>query len=157
MRRIAIIAIAAALFASTAAIALADDTDADPEASETSVFSEAQLWKAKLLADYVLGDTADPAAAEAITEVIKGLRTGEPAVGWGAMFKLLQLEKATGTSLADLLLAAEGQDGWAFGRAFRALTPDQRKNLDDTPKNFGQLKKQQTDPKVNQGKKPQDD
>jgi len=80
MRRIAIIAIAAALFASTAAIALADDTDADPEASETSVFSEAQLWKAKLLAGYDLDDGAELAE-------IEGLRTGEPAVGWGAIFK----------------------------------------------------------------------
>jgi len=149
MRRIAIIAIAAALFASTAA-ALADDTDADPEASETSVFSEAQLWKAKLLAGYDLDDGAELAE-------IEGLRTGEPAVGWGAIFKLLQLEAAGVITLDNLVTAFADGEGWAFGRRFKELGDSALSSLEGTPKNFGQFKKQLREPKENQGKKPQDD
>jgi len=153
MKRITIIAIAAALFASTAVIALADDTDFDTETSETRELSEAQLLKAKLLADYSVDGDADQ---EAVDEIVD-LRTGDTVIGWGAMFKLLQLEKATEMSLSELLATIDGDgdgDGWAFGRRFRELGLNPGKPLEDAPKNLGHLKKQNRGPKGSQGKKP---
>ena len=161
MKRITIIAIAAALFASTAVIALADDADVDTETSETRELSDAQLRKIQLLADYVVGDGADPADTEAAAEELTSLRTGDTVIGWGAMFKLLQLAKATDTSLADLLADIDGdEDGWAFGRRFKELDLNPGKPFDDAPKNLGQLKKQDRESNGNghgngnQGKKP---
>jgi len=153
MKRLAIIGVAVLLFATTATIASADDADTDAEASETSELSDAQQRKAQLLADYVVGEDAEDGEAEAAVDEIVALRTGNPAVGWGAMFKLLQLAKATDTTL-DLLLAGDLEDGWAFGRRFKALDDDQKRRLDGSPTNLGQLKKQAKEPKSNQGKKP---
>ena len=153
MKRLAIIGVAVLLFATTATIASADDADTDAEASETSELSDAQQRKAQLLADYVVGEDAEDGEAEAAVDEIVALRTGSPAIGWGAMFKLLQLAKATDTTL-DLLLAGDLEDGWAFGRRFKALDDDQKRRLDGSPTNLGQLKKQAKEPKSNQGKKP---
>ncbi len=155
MKRLALVAVAAALFASTAAIAVADDTDVDTETSETRELSEAQLLKAKLLADYSIDGDADQ---EAVDEIVD-LRTGDTVIGWGAMFKLLQLAKATEMSLSELLATIDGDgdgddDGWAFGRRFRELGLNPGKPLEDAPKNLGQLKKQNRGPKGSQGKKP---
>jgi len=144
MRRLVIFAAAIALFASTAAIASADDHDSAAE------LSDAQQRKAELLADYMLHDGADEAAKEAAIDEIVELRTGDTIVGWGALFKLLQLEAATGVPLSTLIEA----DGWGFGRLFKALEQEQRDRLEGTAKNFGQLKKQAKEPKSNQGKKP---
>ena len=141
MRRLVIIAATVALIASSAAFAIADDSDVDSE------HSDAQVRKAELLADYMLSDDGDEEATKAATEEateeavdeIIALRTGDPAIGWGAMFKLIQLAKATDNmTLAELLGSIDG-DGWAFGRRFRGLQADQ---LDDAAKNLGQLKKQ---------------
>jgi hypothetical protein len=161
----AIIAIAAALFASTTAIAFADDPEVEAETGETRELNESQLLKARLLADYfadyivgdgAIGDTTDEGAA---VEEISELRSGDTVVGWGAMFKLLQLAKAKDVTLSQLLTEIAGDDrGWAFGHRFKELGEDDpRKIADDTPKNLGQLKKQEREPKGNQGKKSQDD
>ncbi|MFV1972033.1 MAG: hypothetical protein ACC683_13670, partial [Acidimicrobiia bacterium] len=139
------IAIAAALFASSAVIALADDTDFDTETSETRELSEAQLLKAKLLADYSVDGDADQ---EAVDEIVD-LRTGDTVIGWGAMFKLLQLEKATDMTLAQLV---EVKQTSGFGWMFREYEVDKKDG--NTPKNLGQLKKQNRGPKGSQGKKP---
>ncbi len=149
MKRLSIIAIAAALFASTAAIAIADDTDVDAETAETHALSESQLLKAKLLADYWVDDDADEEAVEAAVLELTALRTGETVVGWGAMFKLLQLEKATDMTLAELV---EAKKTSGFGWLFREYGVDKKDG--DAPKNLGQLKKQDRAPKSNQGKKP---
>ena len=149
MKRLAIISVAVLLFASTTNIALADDADA----TETTELSDAQTRKAQLLADYVVGEDAAEGEAEAAVDKIVALRTGSPAIGWGAMFKLLQLAKATDTTL-DLLVADGLEDGWAFGRRLKALEQEHKDRLEGTPKNFGQLKKLAKEPKSNQGKKP---
>jgi hypothetical protein len=161
MKRIAIIAIAAALFASTTAIAFADDPEVEAETGETRELNESQLLKARLLADYfadyivgdgAIGDTTDEGAA---VDEISALRSGDTVVGWGAMFKLLQLAKANEMTLDELLMDIGPDEGWAFGRRFKELGEDDpRKIADDTPKNLGQLKKQEREPKGNQGKKP---
>jgi len=149
MKRIALIAIAVTLFASTATIAVADDTDVDADAGETRELSDAQLLKAKLLADYRVEDDSDDAAVEEAVLEITALRTGETVIGWGAMFKLLQLEKATDMTLAELV---EAKQTSGFGWMFREYGVDKKDG--DTPKNLGQLKKQNRGPKGSQGKKP---
>ena len=153
MKRLVIISVAVLLFATTATIASADDADTDSDTTETGEPSDAQQRKAQLLADYVVGEEAAEGEADEAVDEIVALRTGTPAVGWGAMFKLLQLAKATDTTL-DLLLAGDLEDGWAFGRHFKALEQEEKDRLEGTAKNFGQLKKQAKEPKGNQGKKP---
>jgi hypothetical protein len=152
MKRTALIAIAAMLFASTAAIAFADDTDAHAEVAETPAPNEAQLRKAELLADYWIGGDAESAVREAAVEELTSLRTGDTVIGWGAMFKLLQLEKATDWTLEELL---EARETMGFGRLFRDYDVDRKDG--DAPKNLGQLKKQQRDSTEDRGRKSQDD
>ncbi|MEN8041097.1 MAG: hypothetical protein ABFR95_06295 [Actinomycetota bacterium] len=154
MKRLAILAIAATLFASTAAIAFADDTDVEADSSETQELNDTQLLKAQLLADYLVGDDAEEGAAETAVEELVLLRTEEPVVGWGAMFKLLQLAKAYDIPLADLLAEYDEDDGWGFGKKFKDLGDEENDRLEGTAKNLGQLKKQQREPKTNNGNKP---
>jgi hypothetical protein len=159
MKRMTILVAVAALFASTATIALAGDADegveSEPESSEARELNVAQMQKVNLLADYWLrGEkTTDesPEADEAVSEPsiedeIEALRTGELVVGWGAMFKLMQLARAYHMSLTEVvsMIKEEESGGWAFGRRFKALTDDEAKvaHPDDAPKNLGQLKKQ---------------
>ncbi len=154
MKRLAIIGAAVMLFASTAAIASADDADTDTEVTETRELNDAQMRKAEHLADYVVGENPEDGETEAAVDEIVELRTGSPSVGWGAMFKLLQLAEAKDMTLSELLAEAEDWDGWAFGRRFKALEDKDRERLEGTAKNFGQLKKQAREPKTNRGKKP---
>jgi hypothetical protein len=156
MKRLAIIGAAVMLFASTAAIASADDADSDTDVTEASELSDAQQRKAELLADYIVGDEPEDGETDAAIDEIVELRTGDPAVGWGAMFKLLQLAKATGTelSLTEYMAEIRSEGGWAFGRRFKELDDEQRGNLDDTAKNLGQLKQQAKEPKSNNGHRP---
>jgi opacity protein-like surface antigen len=153
MRRIAVIAVAAALFATTGAVAVAAETESDPGTSEAGVLSEAQLWGTSLLAGYFVDRFEnEDAAVTAITD----LRTGDMVIGWGAMFKLFQLAELEDLSLAALLGDIEGDGrGWAFGYRFKEFAGDHPYEAsDDTPKNFGQLKKQGRASQGNQGKKP---
>ena len=164
MKRIALVAVAAALFASTAAIAFADDaeteTDMD-ETSETRELNETQMWKANMIADYMdelLAERLatvllepDPLAPTSLDLVIE-LRTGDTVVGWGAMFKLIQLAELGDQTLAELLADIDG-DGWALGRRFKEFKDDGVELDDDAPKNLGQLKKQDKAKKTNNGKK----
>jgi hypothetical protein len=158
MRRIAPIALAAALFTSTAAVAFADDaeTETEPEeSSETRELNDTQLWKAMMIADYmdeVLVDWLEPEPPSSLDQVTE-LRTGDTVVGWGAMFKLIQLAELGEQSLADLLAEIDSDDdGWAFGRRFKELKDNGAEFDDDAPKNLGQLKKQDKAPKTNNGK-----
>jgi hypothetical protein len=160
MNRMTILVAVAALFASTATIALAGDADegveSEPETSEARELNVAQMQKVNLLADYWLrGEkTTDesPEADEAVSEPsiedeIEALRTGDIVVGWGAMFKLMQLARAYGDemTLTDVVSHIRAADeGWAFGRRFKELSPEQADlaRPEGSPKNLGQLKKQ---------------
>ncbi len=146
MKRIAVIAVAAALFATTGAVAIAAETDT--EISETRVLTEAQLWQRDLLAGFFVGE-----AVAAITDLRTGVTTGTP-MGWGAMFKLLQL--ADGGDLTVLLADIDiDERGWAFGYRFKSLDQTHPYWSDDgAPKNFGQLKKQNRELRGNQGNRP---
>lgn len=119
------------------AVALADDGD-EESARDTSM-SEIQEHKAKILAAYYVGPDGD---ADAATEEVVELRTGPPAIGWGALFKLMQLSKAKGVTIEKLLTDMDQEEGWGFGRMFKDLTKEERDRLDGTAKNFGQLKKE---------------
>jgi hypothetical protein len=169
MKRIALVAVAAALFASTAAIAFADDTENEndiDETSETRELNETQMWKAEMIADYmdeVLAEWLDPEPLEpaplepppptSLEQVIE-LRTGDTVVGWGAMFKLIQLADLGEQTLAELLADIDGDDeGWAFGKRFKELKDNGAESDEDAPKNLGQLKKQDKANKTNNGKK----
>jgi hypothetical protein len=169
------IAAAIAMFASTAAIALADEAtvspDGDEETAEERVLNETQMWKVNLLADYWLGGeegepsedeesesaAGDEAGTEpTIAEEIEALRTGETIVGWGAMFKLMQLAKAYDISLTEAAEMRDADEGWAFGRRFKELGDDEAElaSPEDSPKNLGQLKKQAREADGIRGKKP---
>jgi hypothetical protein len=162
MKRIAIVLAVVAMFASTATIALADDGDVDTDAdvktdsSEPEDFNEAETQKLDALAGFLI---ADPSASEGADEEaakveILDLRYGDYSTGWGAIFKLLQLSKAKGMQLDDLLTEiAQDGGGWAFGRRFKEIT-DPEDPADGASKNFGQLKKQDKAEKSNNGKNP---
>ena len=162
MKRMTILVAIVALFTSMATIAVADDhveTDAAAEVSEPEDFNEAEVQKLDVLAgflraDFYVGEETMEDNQEAAVDQIIGLRTGDYATGWGAIFKLLQLAKASETSLDKLLEEiAEDGGGWAFGRRFRDIA-DPAEPADDAPKNFGQLKKQEREENGSHGKKP---
>lgn len=175
MKRIAIIAIAMALFISTASIAFAGDNDSHPDTEpstdtdEARELSAAQARNALLLANYMITDypldegtptVLNEGAAALAGKELAALRTGDTVIGWGAMFKLLQLAKATNMTLSKLLDTFETDEGWGFGRLFKDLVDDQPALLEEGPKNLGQLKKQareagnEKESKGNNGKKP---
>jgi hypothetical protein len=169
------------MFASTAAIALADEAAEspgdEPESSEERVLNETQMWKVNVLADYWLSgedgtdDSADgvgtdsPDGGEAggepsIEDEIAALRTGEIVVGWGAMFKLMQLARAYDKSFTEVAeMIRDADEGWAFGRRFKKLPEDGEDETElvrpeDSARNFGQLQKQYREADGTRGKKP---
>jgi len=121
------------------------------------------MWKAKMIADYMddllaqrlEGEPLEPLEPEAPTSLdqVIELPTGDTVVGWGAMFKLIQLAELGDQSLSELLAEIDGDDGWAFGKRFKELKDEGYELDDDAPKNLGQLKKQEKAKKTNNGKK----
>jgi len=177
MKRIAVIAAAVAMFASTAAIALADEATEspgdEPESNEERVLNETQMWKVNVLANYwlsgeeavdVASDVEEAESAVSIEEEIKAeieaLRTGEIVVGWGAMFKLMQLARASDKSFTEIAeMIRDADEGWAFGRRFKELAEEGEDEAElvrpeDSAKNFGQLQKQYREANGTRGKKP---
>lgn len=67
----------------------------------------------------------------------------DQGVGFGAMFKLYSIARATGVDAESLVgsaaVDAEGERGFAFGVMRNALTEDELATLEDGPKNFGHL------------------
>lgn len=143
MKRIFAVVLATVLLGSAAGAALADDEAAESEDTETTTeLSDAQMWKAKMIADYFVENPDDEVEVEELTGDILEVRTGDPAVGWGALYKLMLLSKANGMTLNDYLGTMDGDGGWAFGKRFKDLGDDQKDLLIDTPKNLGQANKQ---------------
>lgn len=171
MKRLTILIATVALFASMATIAFADDaTEGESETETERELNEAQMWKVNLLADYWMsGEEIDESSESGVTEgegaeeevsiedEIEALRTGETVVGWGAMFKLMQLARAYETSLTEVVsMVKDADEGWAFGRRFKELDEDQE-NLarpEGHAKNLGQLKKQYREENGTHAKKP---
>jgi hypothetical protein len=149
VKRTVVVILVGILTISMSAVALADDVD--EESPRDASISEAQEHKAKILAAYYVGPDGD---ADAATEEVVELRTGPPAIGWGALFKLMQLAKAKDVPIAELLADMDPEEGWGFGHMFKDLTPEERGRLEGTAKNFGQLKKEAKSETGHPGKGP---
>jgi hypothetical protein len=70
------------------------------------------------------------------------LQLHKDGLGFGALFKVLQIARATGQDPAALIASFPTVDGKkepGFGELFAGLTDQQRQSLEDGPKNFGQL------------------
>jgi len=110
----------------------ADDAEGDTDdADETSVQADGETGEG---AEKVAQAIAD--AFGASQEEVLALH--EQGIGFGALFKLYSLARATGTTVDDLLASIDG-DGYAFGKRFKELTEEQQAVLDAGPKNLGQL------------------
>ena len=151
MKRWLVAAMAAVLLVSMSAVAFADD-EVEGDAEDAVDLNEVQLWRAESLGSYFAerfaGEDAEPGdvdeAAEGLTETIVEFRTGDDRVGWGALYKLMLLAEYQGEDLSTVAERLRSDGGWGFGKAMKEL----RKDADwasesDTPKNFGQWKKQQ--------------
>ncbi|MCL1594475.1 MAG: hypothetical protein M3132_09000 [Actinomycetia bacterium] len=135
-------------------------------------FPESQFSKALLIANFFAEhyidpggtderapDTIDPcvgsedetvckedlleSARDDLTDTIVMLRVGQPSIGWGALYKLMQIAAARGISIDDLLndLDTDGNDEFGFGELRKSLDESQLAILENTPRNLGQLKK----------------
>ena len=70
------------------------------------------------------------------------LQLHKEGAGFGAMFKVYQLAKAKGVSAPSLVASfprVNGELEPGFGDLFAALTADQKSQIEDHPKNLGQL------------------
>ena len=108
---------------------VAEDVDED-EGGEANVQGESEAGAG---ADQVAQAIADEFGAG--QEEVLALH--EQGIGFGALFKLYSLARATGTTVDDLLASIDG-DGYAFGKRFKELTEEQQAVLDAGPKNLGQ-------------------
>ena len=140
------------------AVAFADDETPNPkdDTSTESVdhgaeLADKQIQRAHLLVEFFaprltggedVAEGAEPgdgdAAADALYDKIVALRTGDPVVGWGALYKLMSLAEYRGESLTDLVAGFESE-GWSFGQSLKETRGDDG----DTPRNLGQFKKEQ--------------
>lgn len=101
--------------------------------------------------EQVQEDSGDAEGAQNIAGVIASefgttpeevMSLHEQGIGFGALFKLYSLARATGVSVTDLLASMpQDEDGheFAFGKAFKELTDEQAATLESGPKNLGQL------------------
>lgn len=138
MKKLLALAIAAMMFAAMGGTAIADDGDGEDTDKSVLEASDVQVLRAMRLAEYF---EQDP-------EVVGDLRMGngdeDSAIGWGALYKLLLLASATeGNDLGAYLDSGDFDEGWGFGSLFKELKDSDPEWLGDTPKNFGQWKKEQ--------------
>lgn len=113
--------------------AVAEDT---AEGDEANVQAEEETGEGAAHVAEVIGDAFGASQEEV-------LALHEQGIGFGALFKLYALSQATGVSVQDLLASmdadADGGQGYAFGKRFKALTEEQQAVLESGPKNLGQL------------------
>jgi hypothetical protein len=120
-----------------AAVASAADIASDGGTSSEYDLSSAQEWKAEMIASYF----AEEGSEEDALAVVMGLRTGEPAMGWGVLSKLVAYAVGSGVDFEDFLLSVQNEDG---GYSMGEIRKEYLKyfELDDLPyKNFGQMQK----------------
>ncbi|GMQ98153.1 MAG: hypothetical protein BMS9Abin17_0659 [Acidimicrobiia bacterium] len=175
MKRVTILTTVLLFILSFSAIAFAGDEadDSGDDSASTEVeLATAQLRKAQVIADYFApfyvptgeestegtalcteAENVDACEADLIaaatgdlTETIVMLRTGEPSIGWGALYKLMQIAAARDMTVGELLEEiGQDEDGgydFGFGQLRKTLSPDEMDTLNETPRNLGQLKKQ---------------
>ncbi len=110
-----------------AAFAEEADFEADDLERMEREFSAAQESKAQMIADYFDVDI------KLVTDLRTGEPTEKPAVGWGAIFKLMYA-KAIGVDISSVE-PLEDHGGYGFGNLLR------EGDFDGEFKNLGQLQK----------------
>lgn len=126
-----------------AAVASAADMATDGGTSSEHELSSAQAWKAEMIAGYFSEKGSEQDALDLVT----GLRTAEPAMGWGVLSKLVAYAVASDTDFEVFLASARNEDG---GYSMGELRKEYLENheLGDLPyKNFGQMQKAEKAPK----------
>lgn len=136
MKRLILLVALVMAMAVLAPAAFADDDG--PEADDTEMTekdpSAAQERKAKMIADYF--STVDGGATRNKIDFVTDTHAGDTfgrAVGWGVMFRVMQ---CGGGGIAALELA-NSEGGWAVGQLCKDY-----EGASETPKNFGQLQKE---------------
>ncbi|MGI9667665.1 MAG: hypothetical protein ACR2N2_11335 [Acidimicrobiia bacterium] len=144
MKRWLVLAMTMVLAFSMSAAAIAGDhVDDESAEAEQGELNDKQTMRAASLAGYFAPHLDDVEEAF-LYEQITMLRTTEPKVGWGAMYKLLRLSEYTGQDLDVLIEELRADGGWGFGKAMKEMRTDADwKESSGTAKNFGQFKKQQ--------------
>ena len=107
-----------------ATMASAADTASDGGTSTEYDLSSAQLWQAEMIAGYFAEEGSEEDALELVVE----LRTGEPAVGWGVLSKLVAYAVASGMDLEEFLESARNEDG---GYSMGQLRKDYLKGVEE--------------------------
>ena len=136
MKRWLVVGLVAVMCASMGGVALAEEGDPVDEDKSVLEASDVQVLRAMRLAEFF---EEDP-------DVVADLRTGgdeDPAIGWGALYKLLLLADANDMDLGPYLDSGDFEEGWGFGKLFKELKDTDPDWLGDNPRNFGQWKKQQ--------------
>ena len=138
MKRLILLVALVMAMAVLAPAAFADDTDVDTDDVEMEEKdpSEAQLFKAEMIADYF---SVSP-------DVVMSIRTGQTApeavghaVGWGVLYKLMLYVGPDGIGAMDF------EGGWAIGQLRKTYLQDPESASADAPMNFGQLQKAEKD------------
>lgn len=151
MKRWATLALSGVLVLSMTALAVADEAE---EAEAPSELNDKQVQRALSLAEFfaIRGGDEDPefdpeAATTDLNDIVVELRTGDDSTGWGVIYKLLLLAEYNGQDLDELVTELRSDsDGWKLGQWLKTMRQDEEwQNGSDTPKNFGQFKKQQKD------------
>ena len=108
-----------------------DEDEGDDEGDEANVQEEGETGAGAEQVAQAIADEFGASQGDV-------LALHEQGIGFGALFKLYALARATGTTVDDLLASIDG-DGYAFGKRFKELTEEQQAVLDAGPKNLGQL------------------
>jgi hypothetical protein len=150
MKRWIVLVVAAAMVLSMGAIAFADDHGAD--VVDLGELNDKQQLRAQNLASYfaprLAEEDAEPgevvASTQELLDQVVEYRTGDARIGWGAMYKLMLLAEYHGKEFESVVADLQADGGWGFGKAFKEVrNDDEWAATSDTPKNFGQFKKQQ--------------
>jgi hypothetical protein len=108
--------------------------------------SSTQMWKAEMIAGYLAEEGSEEDEEVALALVV-GLRTEEPAMGWGVLSKLVAYAVASDMSLEEYLESARNEDGgYSMGHLRKEYLADPE-NGELPYKNFGQMQKAEKPPK----------
>ena len=126
-----------------AAVASAADIASDGGTSTEHELSSAQVWKAEMIAGYF----SEEGSEEDALDLVIGLRTEEPAMGWGVLSKLVAYAVASNTDFEVFLDSVRNEDGsYSMGEIRKEYLENYE--LGDLPyKNFGQMQKAEKPPK----------
>lgn len=126
-----------------ATTASAADIATDGGATTEYDLSSAQLWKAEMIAGYF----AQEGSEEDALDLVIGLRTEEPAMGWGVLSKLVAYAVASDMDFPEFFASVQNEDGgYSMGELRKEYLEDFE--LADLPyKNFGQMQKAEKAPK----------